>query len=155
MLAPWKKSSDKPRQCIRKQRHYFADKGPSSQSYGFSSSQVQMWELNHKEVWLPKNWCFQTAVLEKTLESPFDCKKIKPVNPKGNQPWILTGRTNAEADTPILWPLDTKSQLTEKKIWCWERLKAKREEGSRDETIRYHHRLNAHEFEQILGDSKG
>ena len=105
---------NRPRQCIKKQRHYFADKGLYSQSYGFPSSHIQMWELNHKEVWVPKNWCFQTTGLEKTLESPFDCKKIKPVNPKRNQPWILIGRTNAEAETPILWRLDTKSRLTGK-----------------------------------------
>ena len=85
ILAPWKKSYDQPRQHIKKQRHYFADKSPSSQSYGFSSSHVWMWELDHKESWAPKNWCFWTVVLEKTLESPLDYKEIKPVNPKGNQ----------------------------------------------------------------------
>ena len=88
MLAPWKKSCDQPRQHIIKQRHYFANKGLSSQSYGFSSSHVPMWEWDHKESWVPKNWCFWTVVLEKTLESPLDCK-IKPVNPKGNQSWIF------------------------------------------------------------------
>ena len=104
----------KPRQHIKKQRHYFANKGPSSQSYGFSSSHGWMWELNHKEGWAPKNWCFWTVVLEKTLESPLDSKKIKPVNPKGNQSWIFIGRTDAEAEAPILWPPDAKSQLTGK-----------------------------------------
>ena len=103
-------SYDKPKQCFKKQRHRFADKGPCSQSYGFSSSHVQMWELEHKKVWVPKNWCFQTVVLEKTLESPLDCKEIKPVNPKGNQPWIFIGRTDAEAEAPILWP-PAQSQL--------------------------------------------
>ena len=88
MLAPWIKSSDQPRQYIRKRRHHFADKGLSSQSYGFSSSHVQMWELDHKEGWVPKNRCLQTVVLEKTLENPLDNKEIKPVNPKGNQPWV-------------------------------------------------------------------
>ena len=92
MIAPWKKSCDKPRHHVKKQRHYFADKGPSSQSYGFSSSHVWMWELDHNEGWAPKNWCFQTMVLEKTLESPLDSKEIKPVNPKGNQSWIFIGR---------------------------------------------------------------
>ena len=96
---------------ILKSRHYFADKGPCSQSYGFSSSHVWMWELDHKESWAPKNWCFWTVVLEKTLESPLDCKKIKPVNPKLNQSWIFTGRTEAEAETPILWPPDAKNCL--------------------------------------------
>ena len=103
---------DQPRQHIKKQRHYFADKGPHSQSYGFSSSHVWMWELDHKENWAPKNWCFWTVVLEKTLESPLDCKEIQPVNPKGNQPWIFTERTDAEAVAPILWQPDAKSWLT-------------------------------------------
>ena len=86
MLALWKKSYDKPRQSIQKQRRYFADKGPYSQSYGFSSSRVRMWELDHKEGWTPKNWCFQTVMLEKALESPLDCKEIQPVNPKEINP---------------------------------------------------------------------
>ena len=85
MLAPWKKSYDQPSQHIKKQKHYFTDKGLSSQSYGFSSSHVWLWELDHKESWVPKNWCFWTVVLEKTLESPLDCKEIQPVHPKGNQ----------------------------------------------------------------------
>ena len=106
-LAPWKKSNDKPRQHIKKHRHYFAKKGPYNQSYGFSSSHVWMWELDHKESWAPKNWCFWTVVLEKTVESPLDSKKIKQANPKGNKPWIFIGRTDAEA--PILWPPDAKS----------------------------------------------
>ena len=92
----------KPRQHIKKQRRYFAYKGPSSQSYDFSSSHVWMWELDYKESWVPKNWCFWTVVLEKTLESPLDNKEIKPVNPKGNQSWIFIGRTNAKAEAPIL-----------------------------------------------------
>ena len=94
---------------IPKQRHYFANKGLSSQSYGFSSSHVWMWELDYKESWAPKNWCFWTVVLEKTLESPLDCKEIQPVRPKGNHSWIFVGRTDAE--TPILWPPDVKSWL--------------------------------------------
>ena len=92
-----KRSCDKPRQCIKKQRHHLANKGPHSQRYGFSSSHVQMWELDHKEGWAPKNWCCQNMVLEKTLESLLDCKEIKSVNPKGNWPWIFIGRTDAEA----------------------------------------------------------
>ena len=124
MLGPWKKSYGKPRQCIKKQRHHFVDKGPSSQSYGFSSNHVWMWELDHKEGWVPKNWYFQIVVLEKTLESPLDCKGIKPVNPSGNQQWIFFGRTDAEAEAPILWPPDAKSQLIGKNSWCWERLRA-------------------------------
>ena len=94
---PWKESKDQPRQHIEKQRHHFAYKGLSSQSYGFSSGHVWMWDLDHTEGWVPKNWCFRTVVLEKTLESPLDCEEIKPVPPKGNQAWIFIGRTDAEA----------------------------------------------------------
>ena len=107
-LAPWKKSYDQPRQHIKKQRHYFADQSPSSQSYGFSSSHVSMWEVNHKEGWAPKNLCFWTVVLEKTLESPLDSKKIKPVNPKDYN-WIFIGRTDAENEAPVVWLPDAKS----------------------------------------------
>ena len=133
MLAPWQKSYDQPGQLIKKQRHRLADKGPSSQSYGFSSSRVWMWELVHKEGWAPENSCLWIVVLEKTLESPLDCKEMKPVHPKGNQSWIFIGRTHAEAETPILWPLweVVWEELTYwKRPWCWESLKAKEEEGS-------------------------
>ena len=99
MLTPWKKSYDQPRQHIEKQRHYFVNKGPSSQSYGFSSSHVWMWELNYKESWVPKNWCFWTVLLRKTLKSPLDDKEIQPVHPKRNQSWIVIGRTNVQAET--------------------------------------------------------
>ena len=107
MLAPWKKSYDKPTQHIKKQRHHFAYKDPSSQTYGFSSHHVWVWELDHNKSWVSKNWCFWSVVLEKTLGSPLDSKEIKPVNLKGNQSWIFIGRTNAEA--PILWPPDVKN----------------------------------------------
>ena len=113
-LLLMKKSYDKPRQCIKKQRHHLANKAPYSQSYGFSSSHVWMWELDHKGGWAPKNWCFWIVVLEKTLESLLDSKEIKPVSPKGNQPWIFIGRTDAQAETPIVWPPDEKSKLTGK-----------------------------------------
>ena len=155
MLAPWKKSYDKPRQHIKKQRHYFANKGPSSQSYGFSSSHVWMWELDYKETWVPKNWCFWTVVLEKTLESPLDCKKIKPVHPKGNQSWIIIGRTDVKVETPILWPPDMKSWLVWKdpdagKDWGQE------EKGTtEDQMFGWHHQLNGHECEQALGGGDG
>ena len=113
-----KKSYDQPRQHIKKERHYFANKVmpnfPSSQSSAFSSSHVWMWEMEYKESWMPKNWCFWTVVLEKTLEGPLDCKEIKPVNPKGNQSWIFIGRTDVEAEASILWPPDAKSWLTGK-----------------------------------------
>ena len=100
---------------IQKQRHHFADKGTSPQSYGFSRSQIRMWELDHREGWMPKNWCFQTVVLEKTVESPLDSKEIKPVNPKGNQSWMFIGRIDAEAEAPIFGNiLDAKNWLTRK-----------------------------------------
>ena len=115
-LAPWKKNYDKPRQHIKKQRHYFSDKGPHSQSYGFSSSHVTMWELDHKEGWASKNWCFWTAVLEKTPESPLNCKEIKPVIPKGNQSWIFIGRTDAENEAPIFGRLMWRADSLEKTL---------------------------------------
>ena len=99
-----------PRQLIKKQRHYFANKGPSSQSYGFSSSHVWLWKLDYKESWVPKNWCFWTVVLEKSLESPLDCEEIQPVHPKGDHSWIFSERTDAKAETPILWPLSHWSE---------------------------------------------
>ena len=103
------KSYDQCKQHIKKQRHCFANKGSSSQSYDFSTSHVRMWELDHKETWAPKNWCFSTVMLAKTLESPLDCKEIKPVHLKGNQSWIFIGRTDAEAESPILWPPDMRN----------------------------------------------
>ena len=120
-------SYDQPIQHIKKLRHYFANKGPSSQSYGFSSSHVWMWELNYKESWAPKNWCYWTVVLEKTLESLLDCKEIHPVHPKGNQSWIFIGRTDAEAETPIRWPADVKNWL----IWKKKTLMLGKIEGGR------------------------
>ena len=116
MLAPWKKSYDQPRQHIKKQRNYFADKGPSSQSDDFSSSHVQMRELDHKEGWALKDWCFRNMVLEKTLESPLDCKEIQPVHPKGNQPWIFIERTDVEAEASILWLPEWRANLLEKTL---------------------------------------
>ena len=110
MLAPWKKSYDQPIENIKKQRHYFTNQCLSSQSYGFSSSHVWMWELDYKESW-GQSWCFWTVVLQKTLESPLECKEIQAVNPKGNQSWIFIGRTDAEAETPILWLPDAKNGL--------------------------------------------
>ena len=110
MLTSWLKNYDKIRQCIKTQRHHFASKGLYSQSYGFSSSHIQIREWDHKESWALKNWYFWTVVLEKTLESPLDSKEIKPVNPE-NQPWIFIGRTAAEAEAPILWPPDEKSDF--------------------------------------------
>ena len=130
-------------------------KGPSSQSCGFSSSHVWMWELNYKESWALNNWCFWTVVLEKTLESPLDCKEIQPVNPKGNQPWIFIGRTNVEAETPILWPPDAKNWLTGKDPDAGKDWRQKEKGTTKDEMVGWHHRLNGHEFEQALGVGDG
>ena len=154
MLAPWKKSYDKPRQCIKMQRHHLENKDLYSLSYGFSSSHVWMWELDHKESWVPKNWCFQIVVLEKTLESPLGCKEIKPVNPKGNQPWIFIGRTLADAETPILWPPDTKRQLIGKDPHTGENWGQKKG-VTENEMVEWHYWLNGHEFEQTPCDSEG
>ena len=111
MLTPWKESYDQPRQHIKKQRHHFANKGLSSQGYGFSSGHVCIWELDCEESWAPKNWCIWTVVLEKTVESPLDCKEIQSVHPKGDQSWIFIGRTDAETETPVLLPPHAKSWL--------------------------------------------
>ena len=145
------------RQDIKKQRHYFANKGSYSQSYGFSSSHVWMWELDYKykESWVLKNWCFWTVVLEKTLESPLDGKEIQPVHPKGNPSWIFIGRTDAEAEAPILWPPDVKNWLIGNdpdsgKDWGQE------DNGkTEDEMVGWHHWLNGHEFEQASGVDNG
>ena len=132
MLAPWKKSYEQPRQHINKQSHYFANKGPSSQSYGFSSSHIWMWVLDYKERWVPKNWCFWTVVLEKTLESPLDCKEIKLVNSKGNQPWIFIGGTwcwGWNSNNLATW---CEEPTHWKRSWCWERLSAGGEGDDRE-----------------------
>ena len=134
-----------------------ANKGPSSQSSGFSSSHVWMWELDYKESWGPKNWCFWTVVLEKTLESPLDCKEIQPVHPKRDQSWVFIGRTDVEAETPILWPPDAKSWLIWKdpdtgRDWGQE------EKGmTEDEIVGWHQWLNGHEFKWTwgVGDGQG
>ena len=111
MIASWLESDDKPRQCVEKQRQFSANKGPYSQGYGLLSGHAQLWELDHKDGRAPKNWCLRTVVLEKTPESPLDRKEIKLVNLKGNQSWILIGRTDAEAETPVFWLSDANSQL--------------------------------------------
>ena len=131
------------------------NKGPSSQGYGFSSSHVWIWELNYKESWTSKHWCFWIVVLEKTLESPLDCKEIQPVHPKGNRSWIFTGRTDAEAETPMLWPPDARNQLIGKdpdarKNWRW------KEKGKIEvEMVGWHHWHDGQEFEQALGFGDG
>ena len=155
MLAPWEKSYDQPRQYIKKQRHYFANKCLSSQSYGFPSSHIWMWELDYKEGWVPKQWCFWTVVLEKILESPLDCKEIKLVNAKGNQSWIFIGRTDAEAETPILWLSDAKNWLIGKDSDAGKDWRQEKKGLTEDKMIRWHHGLNGHEFEQDQGVGDG
>ena len=145
-LAPWKKSYDQPRQHIKKQGHYFANRGPSSQNDGFSGSHVWMWELDSKESWAPKNGCFWTVVLEKTLESPLDCREIQPVHPKGNQSWIVIERTDAEAEAPIHWPPDGKSWLIWKDPDAGKDWRQEEKVMTEDEMVGWHHRLNGHEF---------
>ena len=145
-LTPWKESYDQPRQHIQKQRHYFVNKGTSSQGYGFSSSHVRMWELDYKESWAPKNWCFWTVVLGKTLERPLDCKEIQLIHPKGNQSWMFIGRTDVEAEIPILWPPDAKSWLTGKAPDAGEDWGQEEKGTTEDEMAGWHHWLNGHEF---------
>ena len=155
MLTLCKESYDQPRQHIKNQRHYFVNKGPSSQGYGFSSGHVWMWELDYKESWVLKNWCFWTVVLEKTLESLLDCKEIQPVHRKGDQSWVFIGRTDAEAETPILWPPNVESWLIGKdpdagRDWGQE------EKGTtEDEMAGLHHWLNGHGFGWTPGVSDG
>ena len=152
MLTPWKESYDQARQHIKKQRHYFANKGPSSQVYGFSSGHVWMWELDCEESWELKNSCFWIVVLEKALESPLE---IQPVHPKGDQSWVFIGRTDAKAETPILWPPHAKSWLIGKDPDAgrdWER----EEKGmTKDEMAGWHHWLDVHEFGWTLGVGDG
>ena len=146
MLTPWKERYDQPRQHIKKQRHYFANKGSSSQGYGFSSGHVWMWELDCEESWVLKNWCFWTVVLEKTLVSPLDCKEIQLVHHKGDQSWVFIGRTGAKAETLVLWPPHTKSWPIGKdpdagRDWGQE------EKGTtEDEMAGCHRWLDGHEF---------
>ena len=143
MIASCQESYDKLRKCAKKQRYHFADRGQYGQDYGFSSSHLWLWEQDHKEGKALKNWCFQTMVLEKTLESPLDSKEIKPVNFKGNQPWIFIGRTGTEAEAPTLWPPDVNSWLGKDpdagKYWRQEEKRV-----TEDEMVGWHHWLNGH-----------
>jgi len=152
-LTPWKESYDQPRH-IKKQRHYFANKGLSSQGYGFSSSHVWMWELDYKESWMPRIDAFELWCWRRLLRVPWTARKsnqsilkeTQPVHPKGNQLWIFNGRTDAEAETPVLWPPDVKNWLMGKdhdagKDWRWE------EKGmTEDEMVGWYHWLSGHEF---------
>jgi len=137
---------------MKKQRHYFVNKSPSSQGYGFSSGHVWMWVLDCEKSWGLKNWCFWTVVLEKTLESPLDCKEIQPVHPKGDQSWMFIGRTYAKAETPILWQPHAKSWLIARRDWGQEE-----KWMTEDEMAGWHHRLEGLEFEWTpgVGDGQG
>ena len=132
-----------------------ANKDPSSQNYGFSSSHVWMWELDCEEGWALKNWCIWTVVLEKTLESPLDCREIQPVHPKGNQSWMFIRRTDAEAETLILWPPDAKNWLIGKDPDAGKDWKQEKKGKTEDETVGWHHRLDGHKYEQALGVGDG
>ena len=132
-----------------------ANKGSSSQGYGFSSGHVWMWELDYKESWASKNWCFWTVALEKTLESPLECKEIQPVHPKGNQSWVFIGGTVVEAETPIIWPPDAKSWLIGKDPDAWKDWGQEEKGTIEDEMVGWHHQLNGHGFGWTLGVSDG
>ena len=151
MLTPWKTSYDQSRQ----QRHYFANKGPSSQGYGFSSNHVWMWELDYKESWAQKNWCFWTMVLEKTLASPLDCKEIQSVHSEGNQPWDFFGRNDVKAETPVLWPSDVKSWLIGKDSDAGRDWGQEEKGTTEDEMAGWHHWLDGHESEWTPGIGNG
>ena len=154
MLTPWKESYDQPRWHIQKQRHYFANKGPSSQGYGFSSSHVWMWELDYKENWTPKNWWFWTVVLEKTLESPLDCNRSNQSILKEISPGCSLEGLMLKLKLQYFGHLIQRADSFER-LWCWERLKAGGEEGNRGEMVGWHHRLTGHEFESTLGVGDG
>ena len=140
---------------MKKQRHYFVNKGLSSQGYGFSNSHVWMWEFNYKESWAQKNWCFWTVVLEKTLESPLDCKEIQQVHPKGDQSWVFIGRSDVEAETSKLWPPDVKSWLIWKDPDAGKDWGQKEKGTTEDDMVGWHHQLNGHEFGWTLRVSDG
>ena len=150
-------SYDQPKQHIKKQRHHFASKAPSSQSYGFFSSHVWIWELDYKESWVQKNWCSWTVMLEKTLASPLDSKEIKPVNPKGNQSWIFIGRTDTEAETPILWPIDVKNWLIGKDPNAGKDWRQEEKGMTEDDMVGWPHQCNGRGFGWTpgIGDGQG
>ena len=148
------KERDKPRQHIKKQRYHFTDEGPYNQSYGLFSNQVGTWELDHKEGWSLKNWCFWAVALEKALESPLNSKEIKPVNPKGNQPWIFIGRTDAEANAPGVWQSDARNQIIGKDPDTGKDWRQEEKRVAKNEMVGWHHQLNGDEFEQTPGNGE-
>ena len=155
MLIPWKEIYDQPRHHIKKQRHYLANKGLSSQGYGLYSGHVWMWELDCEESWVPKNWCFWTVVLEKTLRGPLDCKEIQPVHPKGDHSWVFIERTDAETETPVLWPPHVKSWPIGKDPDAGRDLGQEEKGTTEDEMAGWHHWLYGHEFEYTTGVGDG
>ena len=144
-----KRRYDQPRQHIIKQRHYFVNKCLSSQGFGFSSGYVWMWELDYKESWVPKNWCFRTVVLEKTLESPLDCKEIQPVHPKGDQSWVFIGRTDAEAKTLIFWPPNVKIWLIWKDLDAGKDWRQEEKGTTEDEMVGWHRWLDGQSMRNL------
>ena len=150
-------SYEQPRQHIKKQRRYFANKGPYSQGCGFSSGHVWMWELDYKESWVLKIWCFWTVVLEKILESPLVWEEIQRIHPKGDQSWVFIGRTDAEAEPPVLWPPDAKSWLIGKDPDAGKNWRQEETGMTQDEMVGWHHRLDGHEFGWTpgVGDGQG
>ena len=155
ILAPWSKSYDQPRYHIKKQRHYFANKGLSSQGYGFSSGHVWMWEWDYKERWVLRNWCFWTVVLKKTLDSPLDCKEIQPVHSKGDQPWVFFGSNDAKAEAPVLWPPHAKSWLIGKDSDAGRDWRQEEKGTTEDEMAGWHHGLDGGESEWTPGFGVG
>ena len=154
MIASWQESDDKLRYRVEKQRYYSADKGWYSQGYGLSSGKVQLWELDHKEDRMPNNWCLQVVVLEKTPESPLKSKKIKLVNLKENQSWILVGRTDAEAETPVFCSSDVNRRLIGKVPNAGKDWGQKEKRASEDKMAGWHHQCKEHELGQTVGDGE-
>ena len=154
MIASWKKSYDKPRQCVEKQRHCSADKGPYNQGYGLPRGHIRLWNMNSEEGKGPNNWCLQIVVLEKTLESPLDSKEIKPVNLKGNQPWILIGMIDADAEAPVFWSTDANSWIIEKVPDAGKDLEQKKR-ASEDEMAGWHHRFKGRDLGQSSRHGEG
>ena len=142
---------------LKKQTHYFVNKCLSSQGYGFSCGHVWMWELDYRESWRLKNWCFWTVMFEKTLESPFACEEIQPVHPKGDQSWVFIGRTDVEAETPVLWPHDVKIWLIGKDPDAWKDWGQEEKGMTEDEMVGWLHRLNGNGFGWTpgVGDGQG
>ena len=155
IITSWQESDDKPSQWVEKQRHCSADKGPYSQGYGLPSGHIRLWELDHKEDRMPKNQCHQTVVLQKTPESPLDSREIKPVNLKGDQSWIFTGRTDAKSEAPVFWTPDANRRLIGKVPDAVKDWGQKEKKVSDDEMAGQHHWCNEHELKQTPGEDKG